>query len=230
MTQRIALTIAAALSAFVLVLIAGVAARVSQSPVAVAPTEVPTAAPTTAATLDPTAQAIIAERDAAYQEALAQANAQIEQANAQIEQANAQIEQANAATAPAAPAAAPAAAAPAAIAPAPAAPAAPAPVAPTYAVSAEQAVTLAQGAAYGVASTKAPELVSLQGIPAYEVTFAQGLVYIDANSGAVLASSIPAPAAQPGQSYEDDEHEEREHEEREHEEGEHEESEGGDDD
>ncbi|NTU83649.1 MAG: peptidase, partial [Chloroflexales bacterium] len=122
MTQRIALTVAAALSAFMLVMIAGLATSFNRATVAAAPTEVPTVAPPTEATLDPTAQAIIAERDAAYQAALAEANARIAAANAQVGQANAQIEQANAQIEQANAAPAPAVAAPTA----PAAPAAPA--------------------------------------------------------------------------------------------------------
>ncbi|MFN3373612.1 MAG: PepSY domain-containing protein [Chloroflexus sp.] len=90
--------------------------------------------------------------------------------------------------------------APAAPAPAPAAPApAPAaPPAPTYAVSQQQAQEIALANAGGATLVRAPELVSLQGTPAYEVVFDRGAIYIDAQTGAVLANTIAAPqVAQP---------------------------------
>ncbi|GIW91462.1 MAG: hypothetical protein KatS3mg109_1894 [Pirellulaceae bacterium] len=46
---------------------------------------------------------------------------------------------------------------------------------------------------------RAPELVSLQGTPAYEVVFDRGAIYIDAQTGAILANTIVevAQAANP---------------------------------
>ncbi len=37
---------------------------------------------------------------------------------------------------------------------------------------------------------RAPELVSLQGVPAYEVVFDRGAIYVDAQTGAILANTI----------------------------------------
>jgi uncharacterized membrane protein YkoI len=214
MNQRSALLIAAALTAFLLVLAGGLASRLSNSAdlgavaTSVPPTEM--LPPTTVVTLDPTVEALIKEREAAYQQALAEANNRLNQANAQITQANAQIstleqgqqqlaDQLNqsqpvvAAPVAVAPAVQVAAPAPAAAAPAPAA-AAPAPAAPSYAVSADQAAQIALGvAAPGATLTKAPELVSYEGKPTYEVVLDKGIVYIDAQTGAVLANSAAAP-------------------------------------
>lgn len=174
MRQRTALVIAAALTAFVLVLVGGLASRMSQLTEGQPVTSV-AAAPTDAQiTLDPTAQALLAEREAAYQQALAEANRRIEQANAQLAQANTQLAQVGQAPAVAAPA----------------------PAAPSYAVSAEQAQQIALGAAPGAALSKPAGLVLYQDRPAYEVTLDRGLVYVDAQSGAILANGAVAPAAQ----------------------------------
>ena len=71
---------------------------------------------------------------------------------------------------------------------------APAPAAPAFAVSADQAAGIALGvAAPGANLTKTPELVSFQGTPAYEVILDKGTVYVDAQSGAVLANGAAAP-------------------------------------
>ena len=238
MNQRSALLIAAALTAFLLVLVGGIASRLTASAdlVATATVVVPTEAPppTTVVALDPTVEALIKDREAAYQQALAEANSRLNQANGQISQANAQIntleqsqqqladkvnqsqaaqaaadqaaaDQAAAAQAAAAQAAAAQAAAHVAAqaaqavqvavapAPAPAAPA-PAPAAPTYAVSPDQAAQIALGvAAPGANLTKAPDLVSYEGKPAYEVVLDKGSVYVDAQTGAVLANGAAAP-------------------------------------
>ncbi len=88
---------------------------------------------------------------------------------------------------------APAAAAPAAVtAPAVQAPGAQpaqptsAPAKPVYALSAEQAGTIALEATPGSKLAGTPGLVSFEGTPAYEVTLDLGKVYVDANSGRVL--------------------------------------------
>jgi uncharacterized membrane protein YkoI len=215
MNQRSALLIAAALTAFLLVLVGGLASRLSASAdlgataTVVLPTEAPP--PTAVVALDPTVEALMKDREAAYQQALAEANSRLGQANSQIAQANAQIssleqsqqklaDQINqaAAAAPVAVAHAPAAPA-AALAAAPAAapsavPAPAAPAAPTYAVSADQAAQIALGvAAPGANLTKAPDLVSYEGAPAYEVVLDKGTVYVNAQTGAVLANGAAAP-------------------------------------
>ena len=242
MNQRSALLIAAALTAFVLVLVGGLASRLSVTAADLGATAtvvvVPTNAipPTEVVTLDPTVEAMIKEREAAYQQALAEANSRLSQANSQISQANGQIstlEQsrqqiadkynqsqsaqesvqvaaqaavnqaaAQAAAAQTAARAAVRAAAPVAVsvpaaapAAAPARAAAPAVVAaPTFAISPDQAAGIALGvAAPGSNLTKAPELVSYEGTPAYEVVLDKGNVYVNAQSGAVMANGAAAP-------------------------------------
>ncbi|PKO00350.1 MAG: hypothetical protein CVU42_04035 [Chloroflexi bacterium HGW-Chloroflexi-4] len=112
-------------------------------------------------TVDATA---FAEREAAYQQIIAQANQQIEFANQQIATlANEITPQSNQeptleATSP-------------------------------YLFSPEQASAIAQQIA-GVAPKTLPELVSFSGTPAYEVIYGNGKVYVDANTGAVLFNGL----------------------------------------
>jgi uncharacterized membrane protein YkoI len=174
MNQRM-MIIAVALTAFVLVLVGGLTVYLNQlqpgaaAAVATDPTLLP------AAGLDPSTEALIREREATYATALAEANARLEAANAQLAQA--------------------AAAAPAAV--APAMPAA-APATPSYAVSAAQAELIALQNAPGAVLSTPAELVRYQGIAAYEVRLDRGLVYIDAQSGAVLANGAVIVAAADG--------------------------------
>jgi uncharacterized membrane protein YkoI len=203
MMNRTMLFIAATLTAFMLVVIGGVVSRISttSSPEPV-PTEIVVEmTPISVPALDPTAEALLREREAAYQAALAEANRRLAEANQQLNTAQRELNEmsaqvsvpAPAAPAPAAPAPAapaPAAPAPAAPAPAPAAPAPAAPPAPVYAVSPEQAQAIAQANAQGATLIRAPELVSLQGVPAYEVVFDRGAIYVDAQTGAILANTI----------------------------------------
>jgi hypothetical protein len=84
MKQHTLLGIAAALTAFVLVVIGALVGQMSQigAPVAtdtvIVPTEAPVSAPVA---LDPTVEALIREREAAYQQALAEANRRLAEAN-----------------------------------------------------------------------------------------------------------------------------------------------------
>jgi uncharacterized membrane protein YkoI len=188
MKQRTTILIATALTAFVLVLVGGLAARLSQTAAPAAASAPSEAAATAAPALDPTVEALVREREAAYQKALAEANARLEAANAQITQMNGALAQAAAPAPVAVSAPAPVAAPAPAPAPAPAA-------APTYAVSAEQAQAIALAAAAGATLTGAPDLVSYGGVPAYEVRLDRGLVYVDAQSGAVLSNGAAAPPA-----------------------------------
>lgn len=164
MNQRTPLLIAAALTVFVLVVVAGLATRLTQ-PTALAPTST-TATLDVAPALDPSVEALVREREAAYQQALAEANTRLEAANAQIAIANAQV-----ATAPQ--------------------------TAPTDALTPDQAQASALAAAPGSRVTAMPELVSYEGTPAYEVRLDRGLIYVDAQSGAVLYNNA-VPAAQSG--------------------------------
>jgi uncharacterized membrane protein YkoI len=187
------LFIAATLTAFMLVVIGGVVSRISttSSPEPV-PTEIVVEmTPISVPALDPTAEALLREREAAYQAALAEANRRLAEANQQLNTAQRELNEMSAQVSVPAPAApAPAAPAPAAPAPAPAAPAPAAPPAPVYAVSPEQAQAIAQANAQGATLIRAPELVSLQGVPAYEVVFDRGAIYVDAQTGAILANTI----------------------------------------
>jgi len=193
MMNRTMLLIAATLTAFMLVVIDGVVSRISttSSPEPV-PTEVVVEmTPISVPALDPTAEALLREREAAYQAALAEANRRLAEANQQLNTAQRELNEMSAQVSVPAPAApAPAAPAPAAPAPAPAAPAPAAPPAPVYAVSPEQAQAIAQANAQGATLIRAPELVSLQGVPAYEVVFDRGAIYVDAQTGAILANTI----------------------------------------
>ena len=58
--------------------------------------------------------------------------------------------------------------------------------APAYPVSPEQAAMIAMGVAPGATLAATPELVSFQGVVAYEVILSRGKVYVDATSGSVL--------------------------------------------
>ncbi|MGQ9827127.1 MAG: PepSY domain-containing protein [Roseiflexus sp.] len=181
MKQHTLLGIAAALTAFILVVIGALAGQVSQTGIpaatdtVVVPTETPVSAPVA---LDPTVEALIREREAAYQRALEEANRQLAEANQRIETANRQIAQQTAQqqSAPAAQNSAP--------------------TQPTYPVPPEQAQAIALSLANGATLTKPAELVLYQGTPAYEVIFDRGAVYIDAQSGAVIANTLAQPQPQ----------------------------------
>jgi uncharacterized membrane protein YkoI len=171
MKQHTLLGIAAALTAFVLVVIGALVGQMSQTgaPVAadtvIVPTEAPVSAPVA---LDPTVEALIREREAAYQQALAEANRRLAEANRHLEAANRQIaQQTNQQQS--------------------------APAQPTYPISTEQAQAIASNLANGATLTKPAELVRYQGTPAYEVIFDRGAVYVDAQSGAVIASTLTQP-------------------------------------
>jgi hypothetical protein len=59
-------------------------------------------------------------------------------------------------------------------------------VPPTITISAEAARNIALNAANLATMIRQPELVRFEGSVAYEVGFTRGVVYVDANSGAVL--------------------------------------------
>jgi len=148
MIKKNALLVASALTAFVLVMIGGVAGRLSAS-AAASNEEVQTAS----VSVDPQALAgVLQEREGAYRQLIEQAN--------QILIADA------AATAT--------------------------PAAPTYPVSADTAVAIVLTTVRGAALQSPPELVDYMGAVAYEVSLDRGLVYVDANTGKILANgAIP---------------------------------------
>lgn len=67
----------------------------------------------------------------------------------------------------------------------------------TYAISADQAGTLALNSAAGATLTGTPILVTYQGVVAYEVPLSTGLAYVDAASGQVITAPL-APGATAG--------------------------------
>jgi hypothetical protein len=94
----------------------------------------------------------------------------------------------------------------------------------SYAVSADQAGSLALTAAAGATLAGAPELVTYQGVVAYEVPLSTGFAYVDATNGQILAAPGAAGTTAGSGTMtggEEDEHEDAEDEEREHEDGEH---------
>jgi len=171
-TQRNALILAGALSAFILVLIGAVASRVSQQAAMQPATPTVAAIPTVPATAgpDPAVQALLDQQSAGYKQV-------IQQANDQLAEANLKLEQAYAATAAAA------------------RPAAPPP--PAY-LSPDRAAQLAMVVAPGASVTRLPELVNFQGAAAYEVVLDAGTVYVDAVNGQVLFSGVAAAVASSG--------------------------------
>ncbi len=173
MTQKTTLLISALLTAFVLVIGGGVMARVSQVDTASA-ASVP--APT-ASTVDVNAQVqqIIQQRDAEYRKLIDEANRRLQAMNQQQ-------------TAAAQPA------------PVDSQPSRSQSDASQFAVSADMAASIAGQAAGGAPITRAPELVRFEGNVAYEVLFAKGAIYVDANTGQVLFNGTqraPAPQLQP---------------------------------
>jgi uncharacterized membrane protein len=234
MSQRTALIIAVMVTSFLLVAVGGVSATIANRPAAGLPTDTsaPTLAPTETplAGVDPT---LVAQREAEYQQALADANQQLQQAY-QMQQALAD----KLAAIP--PTATPR---PVVIVQQPAATATSAQ--PQYPITPEMAAQLALNASPGAILQGTPELVLFEGSVAYEVLLDRGKVYIDATTGAVLYNGAPAPQPPsnnggngsgggsvnppPSHSSSDDDSRENEHEEEHHEEHESEDHGGGDD-
>lgn len=234
--QRTALLIAGGLTAFTLVGLgalagqlntgaslatatpAGASVSATSAPIVNA-VEQPTSAPAGAST-----DSASAAREAQYQALIEEANRRIEAANRQLAQMEQQL-----AAAQAAPAETGNLTAAAQAQTAPAAPASNS--APGVAISAQRALEIAQASTPGAVAQRLPELVNFQGAIAYEVAFNTGMVYVDANTGAVLYNgALTQPVAGPTR-YEDDDDEDHEREEREHEEHEeHEHGHGEDDD
>ncbi len=177
MSQRLSLIIAAAITAFILVIVGALSVylggatgqTVNAAPPASAATA--TTAPAVAA-LDPTVEALLREREAAYQAALAEANARLEAANAQIASANQQLASAVQARASGstAPVAAPATGA---------------------TISEQQAIAVAQR--YYGGQVVAVERETEHGALVYDVKFSdRSAVYVDAATGQVVYARIAA--------------------------------------
>jgi uncharacterized membrane protein YkoI len=177
MNQKSALSLAAGITAFVLVLIGAVALGISQTGIAPSSASTPEPSPTQIVGIDPTAaQALLDERDAIYRQQLGQANRLLQEANARLQQAYSETPT------------------PTAV---PTRQSVPAPLAPSYAVSARQAVAIALSATPDATLMQQPDLVDFQGTPTYEVRLDRGLVYIDANSGKVLFNGAGSQAVAP---------------------------------
>lgn len=198
MKPKFALLLAAVLTTFVLAIVVGVVRSLAQP----SPIELAAGMDNTVPNVlsDGDVQATATASDQAYQQQLLEASQRIEEANRTIDEANARLQEPIVVREPA-PAQQPVAQVPAAqpVAQAPAQPTQ-APVersnTPQYAISSEQAGQLALAAAPGASLLATPELVNYAGTPAYEARLDRGLVYIDANTGAVLANTAVAPPTQ----------------------------------
>ncbi len=221
--QRAALLIAGGMTAFTLVGLGALAGQLSNT------TAQPAATPAVVIATDAVAPAIhTAEQpvslpagsnaDSAFSAREAQYQALIQEANRRIEEANrrlAEMEQ-QLAGAGAAPAGTATSMAQTQIQAAP-----PNAGASGVALLPQRALEIAQASAPGAIAQRLPELVNFQGTVAYEVAFNTGMVYVDANSGALLYNGA---AVQPllQSRYDDDddddhdEHKRREHKEKDH--------------
>ena len=145
MIRKNALLMASALTALILVLVGGVAARLSDEASA-------QGAQVEAASVGLDEQAlatIVAERENAYRQMIDQANQLLAGTSANS-------------------------------------------AAPAFAISADTAVAIVLTTVRGGELIKPPELVDYMGAAAYEVSLVQGLVYVDANTGKILANgAIP---------------------------------------
>jgi hypothetical protein len=174
MSQRSALILSAALTAFVLFIAGAVIGRFSRAEVATVEAAV-TASPEAEVSSEPPAAADLQEltsqeaqmyldREAAYRELVRQANERLQAAYAQLQ---------TQAIAPAA------ATAPALIAP-------------------DLAASIALQAAPGAALLTPPVLTTFQNLPAYQVALTTGVVMIDAQSGKILFIGAPTINANTG--------------------------------
>jgi uncharacterized membrane protein YkoI len=107
-----------------------------------------------------------AQREQAYQQIISQANQEIEQANQQIATLAGQNQQSPTAQSIS-----------------------------TYLYSPEQAALIAQQTS-GAAPSALPELVNFNGTAAYEAVYANGKIYIDANTGSVLFNGLQVQQTQ----------------------------------
>ncbi len=84
----------------------------------------------------------------------------------------------------------------------------------SYAVSADQAGTIALATAPGTNLQGTPVIVTYQGATVYEVTLDTGMVYVDATSGQVVASTLPNSTTTNGggeRDHDDDDDDDDEH-------------------
>ena len=175
MNQRTALLAATALTVFVMILMVGVVWQVFQkSNVNTLGLQLNAPAQTSEIAGEPQAvsgptQEQIAQREAAFQQLIQQANQKLAQSYQEQQDLSKQLQAEKQKQAP----------------PKIASASQPA----KYKVSAEQATSIALAAEKGAVLTKPAELVSYLGAAAYEITLDRGVVYVDANSGEVLYDS-----------------------------------------
>ncbi len=181
MSQRTALLVTTALTVFVMVMLSGIAWQVFQktslgtqalqstaAPQANAVTQPAVAQPAEApAAADPVTPQQAADREAAFQQLVQQANTRLDQAYKQQQALTKEIEDQKAA----------------------AQTRAAVPQQPIYKVTPEQALAIALATVPGSNALKPAELVSFHDLPTYEVTLDKGMVYVDANSGEVVYNS-----------------------------------------
>ncbi len=161
MTQKFALTLAAAITAFVLVVGGAIAGRAMQP----ATTNLSTSPTTTDAQITDLQQ-VYAQREAEYQRRLDEANQTLSDLYAQqaVSSSPAQGQSTDAASTAGS-------------------------AAPQVKLTPRGAMSAAVLAAPGATVLRTPELVDFRGTVAYEVKLDVGLIYVDANSGAVLYNS-----------------------------------------
>jgi uncharacterized membrane protein YkoI len=181
MSQRTAMLVATTLTVFVVITIVGVVWQLFQkSTVDTLALQVAPQPPTTQLTgatqavTGPT-DAEVAQREAAYQQLIQQANQRLEESYKQQQELTKELaaEKSKQAAAVVVPASAPAQEN----------------LQPKYNLSSDQAAALALQAEKGAVLVKPADLISFQGTAAYEVTLDRGVVYIDANTGKVLYDS-----------------------------------------
>jgi uncharacterized membrane protein YkoI len=165
MSQRLAFVIAAALTAFVLVLGGAVAGQISRLPESGTASTEPVSTENAgspsfdlASDMQKTADLspdikVLLDREIAYQQLIKQANDRLQSiySGAQSDLGS-----------------------------------------PAVALNPVDAATIALNASPGEIMTELPNLVNFQGKAAYEITLANGIVYVDANTGEILYNSIIA--------------------------------------
>jgi hypothetical protein len=145
MIRKNALLLASGLTAFVLVLVGGVATRLSTVASAEGAPQEPTSSELDAQVLS----TLVQQREETYRQIIDQANRLLAETPAAVSD-------------------------------------------PAFPINADTAVAIVLTTVRGGSLEKAPELVDYMGAAAWEVALVQGLVYVDANTGKILANgAIP---------------------------------------
>jgi cell pole-organizing protein PopZ len=175
--NKTAFVISTALTAFVLLVVGGIAYAVRAS--ASTQTTANSPAMVLEATPDPALEAVLNEREAAYQQMIAEANARLEQAQQQQQALEAQLASLQAQAAPAAA------------------------LPQTTAITPEEAASIASNY-WGLDSVYTVETALVKGETLYQVTFSSGdLVFVSLDgqiAGAIRATQLASLSAQPSRS------------------------------